>query len=49
MPKHLIDPKTGKPIKATKAEAEKLAAQGFQYITKSDFKRLSATTESPQK
>lgn len=45
MPKHLIDA-NGKPVKCTKAEAEKLAEQGARYISKNDYRRLVAQTES---
>lgn len=45
MPKHMVDA-DGKPIKATKAEAEKLAEQGARYISKNDYRRLVAQTEN---
>ena len=39
----------GKPVKATKAEAEKIAAQGGRYISKDEYRRLANAQTGAQK
>lgn len=48
MPKHLIAP-DGKPVKTTKAEAEKLAAAGARYISRDEYRRLANAQAGAQK
>lgn len=45
MAKWVTDPKTKKPVRVLDDEAAKLVAQGGRYLSKSEAKRLMATTE----
>lgn len=48
MSKHVM-PKTGKPIRVSNEEAEKLVKAGGKYLSKSEFRRLVHADAGAQK